>query len=129
MADYESREAAIRFPYSNNDNTMANPGNQRIACTGAAQTYAIPAAVRGKFCYFRAEGVEVDVSSDDAATSIVLNQISNAAASSSSAACGAKLLSGEVFDRILQPDATHLCWISASATGNVFFYFSEFKFT
>jgi hypothetical protein len=129
MADYESREAAIRFPYSNNDNTMVNPGNQRIACTGAAQTYAIPAAVRGRFCRFRAAGVEVQVSSDDAATSIVLDQVSNAAASTSSAAAGITLLSGEFFDGILQGDATHLCWISRSATGYVEFHFSEQKYT
>ena len=128
MADYESREAAIRFPYSNNDNTMAQPGNQRIACTGAAQTYALPAAVRGKFLYFRAIGVEVQCSSDDAATSMVLDTVSNAAASTSSAAAGMTLYAGEFFDRILQGDVTHLCWISRTATGYVEFYFSEFKF-
>lgn len=127
-AGYEARDAAVRFPYSNNDNTMVDPGNQRIACTGSAQTYLIPEAVRGKFLYFRAIGVEVQVSSDDAATSIVLDQASSAAASTSSAAAGMTLYAGEFFDRALQRNCTHLCWISRSATGYVEFYFSEHKY-
>ena len=38
------REAAVRFPFAVADNTTGK-GFQRIACTGAAQTYALPPSV------------------------------------------------------------------------------------
>lgn len=129
MARIVDREASVRFPFSAADNTMTLPcGNQRIAVTGAAQTYAIPEAMRGKFIRFRAIGVEVQVSSHTAATSMVLDQASSAAAGTSSAACAMTLFAGEFFDAELEPQATHLCWIGRSATGFVEFFISEQKF-
>lgn len=125
---YEAREAAVRFPFSSASNTLVPPGNQRIACTGAAQTYALPEVGKQYFVYFRAIGVEVQVSSATSAQALVLDQVSNAAASTSSAAAGMTLFAGEFFDRVLCDGQTHLCWISRTATGYVEFYYSEAKF-
>lgn len=125
---YEAREAAVRFPFSSSDNTMVVPGNQRIACTGAAQTFAIPEAMRGRWLYFRAIGVEVQVSSHTAATSMVLDQASSAAGGTSSNAAAMTLYAGEFFDRVMVDGATHVCWISRTATGFVEFFISEAKF-
>ncbi len=125
---YEARAAAVRFPFSSASNTMDPPGNQRIACTGAAQTYTLPEKGKQYFVYFRAIGVEVQVSSATSAQSLTLDQASSAAASTASAAAGMTLYAGEFFDRLLCDGQTHLCWISRSATGYVEFYISEAKF-
>lgn len=127
--DIQDREAAVRFPFSSASNTFDPPGNQRIACTGAAQTYALPTRGLQRWVYFRAIGVEVQVSSATSAQALVLDQVSSAAASTSSAAAGMTLYAGEFFDRVLVDGQTHLCWISRSATGYVEFYISEAKFS
>lgn len=127
MPSFEARSAAARFPFASADNTMVTPGNQRIACTGAAQTYALPAAIRQRWIYFRAIGVEVQASLAGSAQSLVLDQASSAAASTSSAAAGMTLYAGEFWDRVSCDGATHLCWISRSATGFVEFFVSEPK--
>ena len=124
---FEAREAALRFPFSAADNTGVT-GNQRIACTGAAQSYAIPEAARNKWIYFRAIGVEVQVSAATSAQSVTIDVVSNAAASTSSAAAAMTLYAGEFFDRPLVDGQTHLVWISRSATGFVEFFISEAKF-
>lgn len=121
-----------RFPLAAADNTMGQggnaPGNQRIAGTGAAQTYAFPASspMKGKFLYVRAIGVEFQLSVAKSAQALVLDQISNAAAGTSSAAAGMTLFAGEFFDRVVVDSAvTHLCFISRTATGFLEFYVSE----
>lgn len=130
MARPETRDARVRFPFANADNTMQAPGNQRIACTGAAQTYVFPAAMQGKYLYARAIGVEIQCAVADQSRNMVLDQISNAPAGTSSAACGMTLYAGEFFDRVclgvvggVAP--THFCWISRTATGFVEFFVSE----
>lgn len=114
----------VRFPYAVADNTHGT-GMQRVACTGAAQTFALEQAMRGKFLYFRAIGVEVQCALAPTAQSLVLDQASSAAANTSSAAAGATLYAGEFFDRLSLDQATHLCWISRTATGFVEFFVSE----
>ena len=123
-----------RFPLAAADNTMGgspqdnDPGCQRIACTGAAQTYAFPASspMKGKFLYVRAIGVEIQCAVAKSAQALVLDQVSNAAAATSSAAAGMSLFAGEFFDRVIvDSGVTHFCFISRSATGFVEFYVSE----
>lgn len=120
----ERRGHAVRFPYAITDNTDGK-GVQRVACTGSAQTYALREWQKGKFLYFRAAGVEVQAAVAPTAQSLVLDQASSAPAGTSSAAAGATLSSGEFWDRIPLDTATHLCWISRSATGFVEFLVSE----
>lgn len=123
----QDREAAVRFPHAVADNTDGK-GYQRVACTGAAQTFALETWMRGKFIYFRAIGVEVQAASAASAQSLVLDQVGSAAANTSSAASGGTLYAGEFFDRALDPPDTHLCWISRTATGYVEFFVSERNF-
>jgi hypothetical protein len=107
---------------------MVTPGNQRIACTGATQSYAFPASspMRGKFLYVRAIGVEIQCAVAKSAQALTLDQVSNAAAGTSSAGAGMTLYAGEFFDKVLIDSAiTHFVWISRTAAGFVEFYVSE----
>lgn len=114
----------MRFPFAVADNTTGK-GNQRIACTGAAQTYALKDYQKIRFLYFRAIGVEVQATLAGSAQTLVLDQVSSAAAATSSAACAPTLYAGEFWDRVPLDAATHLCWISRTATGYVEFFVSE----
>ena len=124
----EKRSAALRFPHCEADNTDGD-GVQRIACTGAAQTYAFKTYQKNKFIWVKAVGVDIQLGTAASAQSLTLNQASSAAASTSSAAAGVSVLSGESKEGIVEPGDTHLCWISTSATGYLEFYVSEFKFS
>ncbi len=131
MSDWEARDAQVRFPLAAADNTEDAVGFQRIAVTGAAQTFALPKAWYGKFLNFsfRANGSALtygQVAVATSAQSLVLNQASSAAAGTSSAAAGKSLDVGESLDRApLDTGVTHLCWIGASAAGYAEFYVSE----
>jgi hypothetical protein len=124
MALIETRAASVRFPFAVVDNTNGS-GVQRVACTGAAQTFALEQKMKGCFVYFRAIGVEVQCAAATSAQALVLDQASSAAANTSSAAAGMTLYAGEFFDRVLLDGQTHLCWISRTATGFVEFCVSE----
>lgn len=122
--DYESREAAIRFPLARADNDKGT-GNQRIAVTGAAQTYALRPNQQGKYCRFQPVGVAIQAAAALSAQVLISNQVSNAAAGASSAAAGVTIADGAFIDGILPEGATHLCWLGASAVGFVEFWISE----
>lgn len=126
---YEQREPAVRFPFATADNTNAQ-GVQRIAITGAAQTFLMPQNMRGKFLYFYVDGAgsaltKVQVAVAASAQSLVLNQPSSAAAGTSSAAAGVTVAPGAYLDRAIANDATHICWIGDVAAGFVEIYISE----
>ena len=124
MAVSEKRAAAVRFPLASADNTNGS-GVQRIACTGAAQTYALKADQKNRFIYVRAIGVEIQCAGALTAQSLVLDQVSSAAAGTASAAAGATLSNGDFWDRLDCDSFTHLCWISRSAAGYLEFFVSE----
>lgn len=131
MSGWEERDAMVRFPVAVADNTENAVGFQRIAVTGAAQTFALPGGWKGKainFC-FRANGSTLlygQVALAPTNQSLVLNQASNAAAGSSSAAAGKSLYDAEELDRFPIGDShTHLCWIGNAAAGYAEFYVSE----
>lgn len=130
MSRWEERDAMCRFPVAVADNTEVAAGMQRIAVTGAAQTFAIPKGWLGKFLNFafRANDTALtygQVALAPTAQSLVLNQVSNAAAGSSSAAAGKSLDVGETLDRVPLDTHTHLCWIGAQAAGYAEFFVSE----
>lgn len=128
---WEERDAMCRFPLAVADNTEVAAGCQRIAVTGAAQTFALPKGWLGRYINFafRANGSTLtygQVAVATSAQSLVLNQASNAAAGSSSAAAGRTLAVEEAMDRVtLDTGVTHLCWIGASAAGYAEFFLSE----
>jgi hypothetical protein len=131
MSGWEERDAMVRFPVAVADNTETAVGFQRIAVTGAAQTFALPKGWLGKAINFsfRANGTALlygQVALAPTAQSLVLNQASNAAAGTGSAAAGKTLYDGEDLDRFPIGDThTHLCWIGNAAAGYAEFYLSE----
>lgn len=130
MARTEERSAGVRFPFMKADDVGAS-GIQRIAVTGSAQSFIFPTkSMQGKFLYFafRANGTALaygQVGTSLGAQTITLNQISNAAAGSSSAAAGLTLDAGEVLDRIALDGADRVNWIGNTGAGYVEFYISE----
>jgi hypothetical protein len=105
-------------------------GVQRIAMTGAAQSFIFPVNMKGRFLYFafRANGSALaygNVGISQGAQTIVLNQISNAAAGASSAAAGISLDVGEVLDRLPLDGSDRVNFIGNIAAGFAEFYTSE----
>jgi len=131
MSGWEERDAMVRFPIAVADNSENAVGFQRIAVTGAAQTFALPGGWKGKAINFsfRSNGSSMpygQVALAPTNQTLVLNQISNAAAGSSSAAAAKTLYDGEEIDRFPIGDThTHLCWIGSAAAGYAEFYVSE----
>lgn len=99
----------------------------RVACTGSAQNVAVPAGLRGKplFITLRAVGVDVQFgySLTGSAITVVLNQASTWG--TGNAGAGATLPDDQSDSHQLPVGATHLCWISASASGFFEGYISE----
>ena len=125
----EERSAGVRFPYGVADNTDGK-GFQRIAITGSAQSFIFPQYWRGRFVYFcfRANGSALaygQVNATIGAVTIVLNQISNAAAGTSSAAAGPSLDVGEIMDRMAIDGEDRINFIGNTAAGYAEFYVSE----
>lgn len=120
----EKKAAAVRFPLAAADNTNGS-GVQRVAVTGSAQTYALRQEQRARFLYVRAVGVEIQCAGALTAQTLVIDQVSSAAAGTSSAAAGATLASGDFWDRVDMDGFTHLCWIGRSAAGFFEFFVSE----
>lgn len=129
MARTEERSAGVRMALMKADN-VDGKGFQRIAITGAAQSFVFPQYWKGKFVYvvFRANGSALaygQFGGSVGAQTIVLNQISNAAAGTSSAAAGPSLDVGEISDRIALDGIDRLNFIGNTAAGYAEFYVSE----
>lgn len=129
MARTEERSAGARFPLAKEDD-VNGLGVQRIAVTGASQSFVFPQHWKGKFLYFalRANGEALtygQVAVSVGAVTLVLDQVSNAAAGSSSAAAGLTIEAGEVLDRIALDGADRVNWIGDAAAGYAEFYVSE----
>lgn len=125
----EERSAGVRFPFAVQDNDKCL-GVQRIAVNGSAQSFVFPKNMKKGFLYFspRANGgslAYVQVAASAGAVTLALNQISNAAAGTSSAAAGITVEVGEVLDRMLVNAGDRLNWIGNHASGYVEFYVSE----
>jgi hypothetical protein len=129
MARIEERSSGVRFPFAVADDAKAT-GCQRVAITGAAQSFIFPVNMKKGFIYFsfRANGSALaygQVSLSVGSAPLTLNQISNAAAATSSAACGPTLDVGEVMDRVSLDGADRLNFIGNTAAGYAEFYISE----
>jgi hypothetical protein len=129
MARTEERSAGVRFPFAKADDVYAS-GVQRIAVTGAAQSFVFPSLMKRGFVFFafRANGsglIYGQVAASLGAAPLSLNQISNAATAASSAAAGLTLLVDEVMDRMVLDGADRLNWIGNTSGGFVEFYISE----
>lgn len=125
----EERSAGVRFPFATADD-VKGLGCQRIAITGAAQSFIFPTNMKRGFLYFsfRANGSGLtygQVALANGSTPLTLNQISNAAAATSSAAAGITLDVGEVMDRMSVDGADRLTFIGATNAGYAEFYISE----
>lgn len=125
----EERSAGVRFAFLQADN-VNGMGFQRIAVTGSSQSFVFPQAWKGKFVYFafRANGSALaygQVGISLGAQTMVLNQISNAAAASSSAAAGPSLVVDEIYDRMSLDGGDRLNWIGNTGAGYAEFYVSE----
>lgn len=125
----EERSAGVRFALMKADD-VDGKGFQRIAITGSAQSFVFPQYWKGKFVYFRfaANGSALaygQVGGSQGAQTITLNQVSNAAAGSSSAAAGPSLLADETYDRIAADGIDRINFIGNTAAGYAEFYVSE----
>lgn len=129
MARTEERSAGVRFPFCKADNTDGM-GFQRIAITGSSQSFVFPQKWKGKFvCFsFRANGTALaygQVGISLGSQTLTLNQISNAAAGTSSAAAGQSLDVSEVLDRMSLDGGDRINFIGNTAAGYAEFYVSE----
>lgn len=120
MADITQRDANIRFPFAA---AAGGRGGHRVAVTGAAQSFALPEVMKGKFLYF---GVDAD------GTALTKVQVAAAVSAQTIAldattgiTVGMTVPAGQYIDRLLCDGATHVCWIGDQAAGFVEFYTSE----
>lgn len=125
----EERSAGVRFAFMKADDVNGS-GFQRIAITGSAQSFVFPQAWKGRFVYFafRANGTALAYGQAGislGAQTITLNQISNAAAGTSSAAAAPSLDVSEVYDRMSLDGGDRLNFIGNTAAGYAEFYVSE----
>lgn len=133
MSAFENKAAAIGGFISGADATGAR-GMYRYAASTAPASAAIPSAWRGNF--IRVLGTLADVqfmftckspnlAPPAAATAIVLDQL--AAIGTGHAAAGGSAVAGLPEHVIVPDDATHISWVSKSATGFVEFMRAEIK--
>lgn len=120
MSRATDREAAIRFPFAA---AAGGTGVQRVAVTGATQSFALLEPMRGKFIYFAADAdgtalTKVQVAAAASAQTIALDATTGITA-------GVTVPAGAFLDRRLADGATHICWIGDAAAGFVEFYVSE----
>lgn len=120
MADITQRDANIRFPFAA---AAGGRGVHRVAVTGAAQTFAFPEVMKGKFLYFAVDADGTPLTKVQVAAAISAQALALDATTGITA--GATVPAGQYIDRLLCDGATHLCFIGDAASGFVEFYVSE----
>ncbi len=112
-----SSSALLTHPVAS---TSALTGVSRIALTGSAQSEVVPSSWRGKFVKLSVEGANGVQFAFSAGAAVTLVRDQTGTLNSPSAVAGTPIPAGSFADGRVPVGATHLNWISTSASSGGF---------